>query len=236
MVNYKDATKFLQKNYPDATDIAIINRSGKNLFSIGKWSINGEIKTLLANWASGTAQSVTLGGIRYSILQMEPERFVGTNRKKKGHLVGATTPSGDKYMVAHINPKAKGWFHEAYPAVARAAAMMETGLQIGVKVSKKTKAPPKPKDKKKSKHKDHKIETSSNMNTIAQSMNSATTVLLQQSVQINPILKMEVESFLQWLNDPQGLSTYIAYYLQYNDGYKISQLANIYKRLYNMFY
>ncbi|MBY9007820.1 MAG: hypothetical protein KGD63_13845 [Candidatus Lokiarchaeota archaeon] len=236
MVNYKDATKFLQKNYPDATEIAIINRSGKNLFSAGKWSINGEIKKLLSNWASGTAQSITLGGIRYSILQMAPERFVGTNRKKKGHLVGAATPSGDIYIIAHISAKSKGWFHEAYPVIARAAAMMETGVKINTKTSKNVKAPSKPKKKKREKSNRYEIEESSSMDNMIESMNNNTTVLLQQRAQVNPILKLEIDSFLQWLKDPQGLSNYISYYVQHNDSSKISQLAYVYNKLYSLFY
>ncbi|MBY8983161.1 MAG: hypothetical protein KGD57_09445 [Candidatus Lokiarchaeota archaeon] len=234
MVNYKNVTKYLHKNYPDATEVAVVNRSGKNLFSTNNWKINSEIRVLLSNWASGTAQYVTLGGIRYSILQMQPERFIGTNRKKKGHLVGAATPSGNMYIIAHVNPKAKGWFHEAYPAIARAASMMESGLQIDIKVSKNSEAPPKPKKKKKK----GKIETVSQTSNsgIVQSMNNSTTVLLQQRVQIDPQLKLEVENFMQWLRDPQGLATYIDYYLQYNDSYKISQLADIYNRLYRLFY
>ena len=234
MVNYKNITKYLHKNYPDATEVAVVNRSGKNLFSTNNWKINSEIRVLLSNWASGTAQYVTLGGIRYSILQMQPERFIGTNRKKKGHLVGAATPSGNMYIIAHVNPKAKGWFHEAYPAIARAASMMESGLQIDIKVSKNSEAPPKPMKKKKK----GKIETVSQTSNsgIVQSMNNSTTVLLQQRVQIDPQLKLEVENFMQWLRDPQGLATYIDYYLQYNDSYKISQLADIYNRLYRLFY
>ncbi len=169
---------------------------------------------------------------------MAPERFVGTNRKKKGHLIGASTPSGDTYMIAHVNPRAKGWFHEAYPAVARAAAMMETGIQVGVKVSKNDKIskPSKPsKPKKKKKGKDKPIQEEPRK-TFVQSTSTSSTVLLQQQTQGDPYVKVEAENFLQWLRDPQGLANYINYYLTYNDFSMISQLANIYKRLYKMFY
>ncbi|MFX1504442.1 MAG: hypothetical protein ACFFDH_26025, partial [Promethearchaeota archaeon] len=120
MVNIKSIVSKLQKHYPDASEVAVVDRAGKVLFSTGKWDVKNDIKEVLSKWASGNAQFVTLNGIRYSILQMEPERFIGTNRKNKGHLIGASTPDGKNYMLAHIKPKAKGWFHMAYPAGARA--------------------------------------------------------------------------------------------------------------------
>jgi hypothetical protein len=55
--------------------------------------------------------------------------LLGPNRKKKGHLIGALTPDGKLLMLAYIKPKAKGWFHLAYPAVARAAAMLKKGTK-----------------------------------------------------------------------------------------------------------
>jgi len=125
MVNIKSIIDKLQKHYPDATQVAVVDRSGKLLHSSGKWDVKRDIKGVLSNWASGNAQFVTLNDIRYSILQMEPERFIATNRKNKGHLIGASTPKGDILFIAHIKPKAKGWFHMAYPAVARAAAMLK---------------------------------------------------------------------------------------------------------------
>jgi len=142
MANFKSVVNKLQKHYSDASDVAIIDKSGKILYSTSKWDIKKDIKGVLASWKSGNAQFVVLDGIRYSILQMEPERFIGTNRKKKGHLIGASTPDGSKYMLAHIKPKAKGWFHMAYPAVARAAAMLKKGsraefIETKVEIKKK---------------------------------------------------------------------------------------------------
>ncbi|MCJ7648347.1 MAG: hypothetical protein MUP85_07020, partial [Candidatus Lokiarchaeota archaeon] len=61
-----------------------------------------------------------MGGIKYSVLQMAPERFIATNMQKKGHLVGSSIPGTDMFLIAHIRQKAKGWMHMAYPAIARA--------------------------------------------------------------------------------------------------------------------
>ena len=125
MVNYKSIVKNLQKHYSDATKVVVVNNNAKVLHSTGNWKVSKDIKGFLAIWGGGNAQFVNMNNIRYSVLQMAPERFVATNRQKKGHLVGSSIPGTDTYLIAHIKPKAKGWMHMAYPARARAAAMMK---------------------------------------------------------------------------------------------------------------
>ncbi|MFX1496211.1 MAG: hypothetical protein ACFFBH_01660 [Promethearchaeota archaeon] len=179
------------------------------MYSTKKWNIKGDINNLLGAWASSSAQSVTVNSIRYSIVQMEPERFIATNRHKRGHLIGASSPDGEFYMIAHITPKAKGWFHLAYPAVARAAAMLKKGLTsefIDTEIDLS---------------KDEESKISGNVST---------------NYIVNPTLKAEIESFLQWIKDPNGLKGYISYYLQLNEPYYISKLAEIYTELYRIFY
>ena len=207
-MNYKTVIKNLQKHYSDASEVAIVSRSGKILYSTDNWDIKKDIKDLFSTWGSSNAQFVNVNGIRYSILQMEPERFIGTNLHKKGHLVGASTPGGDKYMIAHIKPKAKGWFHIAYPAIARAAAMIEKGS--------------------KSKFIETKVDLS-HESSIKPEMKPT----FKTSV-IDSILKEEIEGFLEWIRNPQGLFGYISYCLRQNDYSKISQLAEIYKELYRI--
>ena len=129
MTNFKSIVNKLQKHYPDASDVAIVSNKGKILYSTNSWDRFKSYKWTFYSWVNGNAQFVTLDGIKYSILQMEPERFIGTNRQKKGHLIGASTPDKNNYIFAHIKPKAKGWFHMAYPAVARAAVMLKKGSE-----------------------------------------------------------------------------------------------------------
>ncbi len=52
---------------------------------------------------------------------------------------------------------------------------------------------------------------------------------------IDPMLKAEIESFLEWIKDKDGLAGYINYYLQNNDANMISQLAGLYNELRNIF-
>jgi len=124
MVDYKNVLKTLQKSYSYVDKILILKNNGKILYSTNNWNVKEDIKGFLSSWASGNAQFVIMDGVKYSILQMEPERFVGTNRQKKGHLIGAATAERDKYLIAHIDNKAKGWMHNAYPTVARATVAL----------------------------------------------------------------------------------------------------------------
>jgi hypothetical protein len=215
MVNIKSVVNKLQKHYPDAVNVAVVDRQGKILFTIGKWDVKKDIKEMLAKWASGNAQFVTLSGIRYSILQMAPERFIGTNRKKEGHLIGASTPDGKLYMLAHIRPKAKGWFHMAYPAVARAAAMLKKGSESEF------------------------IETKVQLDEqVSESVSgqAASYQVAPPKPTIDPYLKAEIEGFQQWINNPQGLGAYISNILQQNDQYRISKITELYNELYHLFY
>ncbi len=217
MVSIKKAVDHLHKHYPDASKVVVIDKQGKILLSTGKWDVKKDIKGVINSWVKGNAQFVTLDEIRYSILQMEPERFVATNRKNKGHLIGATTPDGKTSFVAYIKPKAKGWFHMAYPAVARAAAMLMKGSE--------------------SKFIETKIDLSDvSESNIVESSNAYTSNVFIQKPTIDPSLKAEIDGFLQWIKNPQGLSGYISYVLQQNDTYKISQLAQLYSEFYKIFY
>ena len=55
------------------------------------------------------------------------------------------------------------------------------------------------------------------------------------AISIDPQLKGEVESFLEWIKASDGLSGYINYYLQQNNSYIISELSKIYAELREIF-
>ncbi len=209
MVNYKSIIKSLQKHYSDANEVVVVGNKGKVIYSTSNWCASKDLKAVLASWGSGTAQFVSMSGIRYSVLQMAPERFIATNRKKKGHLVGASILGSEIYLIAHIRPKAKGWIHMAYPAVARAAAMMTKGS--------------------KSQFVETEVDVSVENELIEKSRS-----MVQPA--IDPYLKAEVEAFLDWIKNSQGLTSYLLHSLQENDPYRISKLAEIYNELYRIFY
>ncbi|MCJ7651697.1 MAG: hypothetical protein MUP85_24085 [Candidatus Lokiarchaeota archaeon] len=209
IVNYKSVIKELQKHYSDAAEVVVVNNKAKILHSTSNIFVSKDVKELLASWGSGNAQSVNMGGIRYSVLQIVPERFVATNRQKKGHLVGSSIPGTDMFLIAHIRQKAKGWMHMAYPAIARAAAMMTKGS--------------------KSQFIETKIDISNDNQLVEKSRGLVEPL-------IDPYLKTEIEGFLEWIKNPKGLASYLSQSLQENDPYRISKLADIYNEFYRIFY
>ncbi|MFX1480277.1 MAG: hypothetical protein ACFFCI_19370, partial [Promethearchaeota archaeon] len=118
----------------------------------------------------------------------------------------------------HIKPKAKGWFHMAYPAVARAAAMI--------------------KKKSESQFIKTKMDLSdvSDTNIVESTVDYSAYNKIAQKPLIEPSLKAEIEGFLQWVNNPRGLGAYISNTLQQNDLYRISKLAELYNEFYHIFY
>jgi len=230
MTNYKSAIKYLKKSFPDVMETAFVSGEGKILFSNDNWSIENDLRALLSTWFSQNGQYVNLNGIRYSILQMKPERFVATNRSKKGHLVGAATPSLDKFLITHISPKSKNWFLGAYPTVARAAAIVQSGIKIDRKDDRKEK-----RSKRKNKLNDSSLKKD-NFTPFIESDYNQNTSLIQQNPQIDPYLLKEIENLLEWIKDPEGLSGFIRYYLSIEDSNMISKLSEIYKRFYKIFY
>ncbi|MHA1783345.1 MAG: hypothetical protein ACTSUL_07955, partial [Promethearchaeota archaeon] len=57
----------------------------------------------------------------------------------------------------------------------------------------------------------------------------------QAGTYIDPMLKGEIQSFLEWIKDQNGLAGYVNYYLQQNNSQIISELARIYYELREIF-
>jgi hypothetical protein len=55
------------------------------------------------------------------------------------------------------------------------------------------------------------------------------------STNIDPQLKGEIQSFLEWIKDGEGLTGYINYYMQQNNAQIISELSRIYIELRQIF-
>jgi len=55
------------------------------------------------------------------------------------------------------------------------------------------------------------------------------------AVSVDPQLKGEIQAFLEWIKDTDGLSGYINYYLQQNNAQIISELSKIYAELRQIF-
>ncbi len=51
---------------------------------------------------------------------------------------------------------------------------------------------------------------------------------VQGGIEVDPLLKTEIQGLLEWLKDQNGLQGYINYYLTQNDAEKIAELSKIY--------
>jgi hypothetical protein len=146
--------------------------------------------------------------MKFSILQTDPVRFISTNFGKKGHLIGATTPDQSYYMVVFIGPEAEDWSQVAFPNIARAVAMLVGASSISE--TSTFEVGPKNEDGR----------------SIAGETGGSS---------IDPQLKQNIEGFLQWIKDPQGLSGYISYYIEQNDTTILPKLAAIYNEFRRIF-
>ena len=52
---------------------------------------------------------------------------------------------------------------------------------------------------------------------------------------IDPNVKSTVDTFVQWIKDPNGFPAYIKYYLDMNDPNMLAQLANVYEQFKRVF-
>lgn len=77
-------------------------------------------------------------------------------------------------------------------------------------------------------------KTSSYMDTGAQ-LGTAVPAAASATPSIDPQLKGDIEAFLEWIKDADGLSGYINYYLQQNNAQIISELSKIYSELRQIF-
>jgi len=210
MATYEEAVSDLQENYKYALCSAIIDGSSNILYSTDNWDISNDVKNIMAAWRSGSARFVKVSSwdMKFSVLQTDPVRFISTNFGKKGHLIGASTPDQSYYMIAFVGIEAEDWMHGAFPSIARAVAML-VGASSATETSKFEVGP--------------KNEDS---NSIAGETGGSS---------IDPQLKENIEGFLQWIKDPQGLSGYISYYIEQNDTTIMPKLAAIYNEFRRIF-
>ncbi len=193
---------------------AVVARSnGKIVFISKNWKLNpSDIKQCISSWQS-SAQFVTLQGEKYSCLRNEPGFFSGHNIKKKSYLIGAVTPDKEEqcYVIGYAPPKSNG--RNAYIDLVRAANKMKKGgayMDSSVQLGKYSKSE----------------VTSGEVATITPPI---------PELKIDPELKQEIDYFLQWINDPEGLAAHIQYYLNQNDLAVISKIALAYDKFRQVF-
>ncbi len=111
----------------------------------------------------------------------------------------------ERRLIAYVEPD--GPMNAAYMQAARALAMLRS--------------------------KGSYLDDTAQLGQKAASMGSASSAAA--SISVDPQLKSEIQSFLEWIKDADGLAGYINYYLQQNNAQIISELSKVYSELRSIF-
>ena len=195
----------LMQSEPTIIAVAVI--SGKNIiYSTDNWDISADVGRVVSSWASMNAQFVMISGVKYSLLQCTSERLVATSIKGEGHIVGAK--DDEHKILAYVEPD--GPMNAAYVETARCIGFISTtGPYL-----------------------DSNAQLGKSMPAAASAAPAAAPAA---SASVDPQLKGEIQAFLDWIKDSEGLSGYINYYLQQNNAQIISELSKIYAELRQIF-
>jgi hypothetical protein len=188
----------LMQKDPHIIAAAVIRGKNEIIFSTDNWDISADLSRVVSSWIGQNAQFIMVSGVKYSILQCEPERLVATSIRGEGSIVAAK--DDENKLIAYLEPD--GYAPGAVMDVQRTLTSMSSKTPY--------------------------LDSNTQLGTDTQAAASATP-------SIDPQLKGEIESFLEWINDAEGLSGYINYYLQQNNAQIISELSKIYNELRQIF-
>ena len=193
------------------TAAVVARMNGEIMYISNNWSVEpDDIAQCISNWQK-RGQFVKLQGIKYSCLMNQPEYFSGINYAEKSFLIGAASPdASDQYFIlAYAPPGSSGT--NAYVDVVRAANQMREGGGTYMDNSAQM-------------GKYDSSEVAGGGGAAAPAGGS-----------VDPAIKQEVDGFLQWINDPNGLAGYIKHYLDENNTAVLQKLAKAYNDFRNVF-
>ncbi|MFX1574641.1 MAG: hypothetical protein ACFFB0_18035 [Promethearchaeota archaeon] len=194
----------------DPNIIAATVVKGKEIiYTTDNWDISGDIDRVISSWIGQNAQFIMVSGVKYSILQMEAERLVAISLKGEGSICAAKDE--EHKLICYLQPD--GDARGAIMDVQRAVGSMSTQgpyIEAYAQLGQQT-------------------------NQISGTSTMAGTTSAGFSPSIDPQLKDEIQSFLDWIRDSEGLAGYINYYLQQNNTQIISELSKIYNELRQIF-
>jgi len=198
----------LMQSDPNIIAAAVIK--GKNIiYTTDNWDISGDVDRVVSSWTGQNAQFIIVSGVKYSVLQMETERLVAISLKGEGSICAAKDE--EHKLICYLQPDgdARGAIMDVQRAVGNMSTQgpyLDAGAQMGQKSAQ---------------------------------MGGGASVGVTASAGavsgVDPQLKGEIQSFLDWIKDTEGLAGYINYYLQQNNTQIISELSKIYNELRQIF-
>ncbi|MEA2070088.1 MAG: hypothetical protein U9O98_02245 [Asgard group archaeon] len=110
-----EAKKLQKKGVVGA--LALIDANGKVVWKTNNWDVDGQ--NVIQTWQE-KKPSINVQGIKYSTIDVNNQRFIGTNVKRQGHIVIAKTPFWAGFVMSWCPPDNP--VRLIYPDIARLAA------------------------------------------------------------------------------------------------------------------
>lgn len=194
----------------DPNIIAAVVIKGKDIiYTTDNWDISGDVDRVVSSWTGQNAQFLMVSGVKYSVLQMETERLVAISLKGEGSICAAKDE--EHKLICYLQPD--GDARGAIMDVQRTVGVMSTQgpyMDAGVQMGQQT-------------------------TQMGDTASAGVTAPAGTVSNVDPQLKGEIQSFLDWIKDTEGLAGYINYYLQQNNIQIISELSKIYNELRQIF-
>ena len=193
---------------PNIIAVAVIKEK-QVIYTTDNWDISGDVDRVLSSWIGQNAQFIIVSGVKYSILQMEPERLVAISLKGEGSICAAKDE--EHKLICYLQPDgdARGAIMDVQRTVGALSSQgpyLDTNAQLG--------------------------QQTAQMGTAD---STDYTPSAGSGPSVDPQLKGEIQAFLDWIKDSEGLAGYINYYLQQNNTQIISELSKIYNELRQIF-
>ncbi len=203
-VDPQTAVYDLMQNDPHVIAAAVVK--GKEIiYTTDNWDISADIGRIVSSWIGQSAQFIMVSGVKYSVLQMEAERLVAMSYKGEGAIVASK--DDEHKLIVYLDPD--GYAIGAAMDVQRAVGSMSTQGPY--------------------------LDSNAQMGQKPAQMEGAASTEAAPSPSVGPSvdpqLKGDIQAFLDWIKDSEGLAGYINYYLQQNNAQIISELSKIYNEL-----
>jgi hypothetical protein len=188
---------------------AAVLRGNEIIYSTDNWDISADVSRVISSWVGQNAQFIMISGVKYSILQCEAERLVAISIRGEGSICAAK--DDEHKLICYLEPDgdARGAIMDVQRAVGSMSTQgpyMDDSAQMGQKAAH-----------------------------MGGAASAGVTSSVSASPSLDPQLKGEIQSFLDWVKDSEGLAGYINYYLQQNNAQVISELSKIYNELRQIF-
>ena len=205
-IDPETAVHNLMQRDPSIIAVAVMDPSNNIIYTTDNWDISSDLGRVISSWNSLNAQFIMISGVKYSMLAQTQEGFTATSIRGEGHIVGAKDE--ERKLIAYLEPDGN-----------LLGAQMDVQRTIGDMSSK-------------SKYVDESAQFGQKGGPMRGAASAGAAV---SGSSVDPQLKGEIQAFLDWIKDSEGLAGYIKYYIDQNNTQIISSLAQVYSELRQIF-